>query len=436
LGVDSTSPEQRPLGNEQPPFEGEPEPEAPFGPGSSATAGVVAVCLCGIIAFLGLYATQPLLPMFVRIFHASKAAVGLTVSASTLGVAIGAPLFGLFAERLSRRRVIVCSAIAVAVPTLMAATSQSLHALILWRFLQGLATPGVFAITVTYVTEEWPSRSVAFVMSVYVSGTALGGFIGRITAGLAASRLGWRYSFILLGLGTFAGAAAIARWLPAGSAREAAQPGSHMGGAFHPMLAHLRNPRLIATYAVGFNVLFSLVGVFTYITFYLSDAPFHLSTVALSYLFVVYLIGLLATPAAGYMIGSIGLRRGIASAILLTLAGVVVTLIHALPIVILGLAMVCTGVFIAQTTAYSFLRDAVPPGGRVSAVGLYVSCYYLGGTAAGVIPGYVWHLGGWPACVVLIALLQLLTLTLALTGWRLPVTATDFPEPTLPAALR
>src|ERR1700761_2861469 len=120
-----------------------PEPASGIGSRSS----VLAVCLCGVFAFIDLYATQPLLPLFVRIFGASKAAVGLTVSASTLGVAISAPFFGAFAERLSRRRVIVWSIVALAVPTLLAATSPSLHALIFWRFVQGLIMPGIFAIT-------------------------------------------------------------------------------------------------------------------------------------------------------------------------------------------------------------------------------------------------------------------------------------------------
>jgi MFS transporter, YNFM family, putative membrane transport protein len=381
-------------------------------------SSVFAVFLCGVFAFIDLYATQPLLPLFARLFGASKAAVGLTVSASTLGVALSAPFFGVFAERLSRKRVIVCSILALALPTLLAATSSSLHLLIFWRFLQGLVMPGIFAITIAYITEEWPRQSVAIVMSVYVSGTALGGFIGRMTSGLAAEYLNWHYSFLFLGAITVVGAAAVARWLP----RERRSIASHTAAGFRarflPMGGHLRNPRLLATYAVGFNVLFSLVGVFTYITFYLADPPFRLSTVALSYLFVVYLVGLVVTPGAGWVVSRIGLRRGMISAVAVSMAGVLVTLIPRLPAVIFGLAMVCTGVFISQSTASSHLRDAASEGGRVSAAGLYLSFYYLGGTAAGVIPSYFWRLGKWPACVAFIVSLQLITVTIALLGWR------------------
>lgn len=380
---------------------------------------MAAVFLCGVCAFLDLYATQPLLPLFSRIFHAGKAAVGLTVSASTLGVALSAPLFGIFAERLSRKRVIVASIAAVAVPTLLAATATSLHALILWRFMQGLLAPGIFAITIAYVTEEWDRGSVALVMSVYVSGTALGGFVGRIFSGFAAERFGWKAAFLVLGLVTLLGAFAVARWLPR-ERRVAPRDGksASLGSQLAPMLQHLRNRQLLATYAVGFNVLFSLVAVFTYITFYLADPPFSLSTEALSYLFAVYLIGLFVTPAAGYVITRVGLRRGIVTAIAISMAGVVITLAPWLPLVIAGLALCSTGVFIAQASATSYLREAAPVGGRVSAAGLYLSCYYIGGTAAGVTPSLFWRLGGWPACVGFITAMQLATIAIALFGWR------------------
>ncbi len=177
----------------------------------------------------------------------------------------------------------------------------------------------------------------------------------------------------------------------------------------------------MATFAVGFNVLFSLVGVFTWITFHLAAAPYNLSTAALSSLFFVYLVGLVVTPAAGFLITRVGLRAGISGAIVCSIAGILLTLAPSLPVIILGLAMVCTGVFISQTAAQSHLRVAAPAEARVTAAGLYLTCYYLGGTAAGVLPGFFWSLGKWPACVAFIVTMQAVALTIALLGWRIPV---------------
>jgi YNFM family putative membrane transporter len=358
-----------------------PQDTAGLGPASS----IVAVCLCGVIAFLNLYVTQPLLPLFSRMFHEPKSVVGWTVSAATLGVAISAPILGTLAERLSRKRVIVSSTVALAVATLLATTSSGLFTLDAWRFLQGLVLPGVFAITITYIGEEWDHHAVPIVMSIYVSGTALGGFLGRITAGLIAEHFSWRWSFVLLAIYTLIGAVMVARWLPVETRPMPQAPHPGFLAQIGSMRAHFRNPRLVATFAVGFGMLFTLVSAFTYITYYLADPPFRLSTAALSYLFAIYLIGLVITPAGGYLVSRTGMRIGIAIAICCSLAGVLLTLSHSLWIVVFaGLGLVCTGVFIAQATANSFLRLAAPPGTRASAAGLYICCYYIGGTVGGV----------------------------------------------------
>jgi hypothetical protein len=102
------------------------------------------------------------------------------------------------------------------------------------------------------------------------------------------------------------------------------------------------------------------------------------------------------------------------------MAGVLLTLAQPLSIVILGLTLLSSGVFIAQTASQSHLRVAAPPGARVTAAGLYMTCYYFGGTAAGVVPGAFWALGKWPACAAFIVAMQAVALAIALLGWKVP----------------
>jgi YNFM family putative membrane transporter len=405
------------------------EPERQSTHASPSPWAAAAVVLCGVCAFLELYCTQPLLPLLTHIFHASKTAAGMTVSAATLGVALSAPVFGTLTERLARKRVIVASLIGVSVPTLLSATSTSLAQLILWRFLEGITLPGVFAVVVTYIGEEWPAERMALIMSFYVSGTALGGFSGRLISGILAEAFNWRVSFLVLGAASLCGAAAVAAWLPHGRNRHVhpIEAGSRLSFVYQ-VQELFRSRRLLATFAVGFNTLFSLVGVFTWITFHLSAPPFLLSTTALSSLFFVYLAGLVATPAAGHLITKVGLRAGVGGAICCSMLGVLLTLAPSLPVVILGLTLLSSGVFIAQTATQTFLRIAAPPSARVTAAGIYITFYYLGGTAAGVVPGAFWALGKWPACVAFIVAMQAGALTTAMAGWRSPKVATVVAE--------
>jgi YNFM family putative membrane transporter len=375
-----------------------------------------------MFAFIDLYCTQPLLPLLSRVFHASEAQVSWTISASTLGVSFSAAMLAVFAERVNRKRMILASMLMLALCTLLTSTSTSLVGLAVWRLLQGLVTPGVFIITIAYVTEEWEALLVPRVMSFYVSGTVFGGFTGRLLGGLIAARYGWRPVFLVLGIMGLVGAG-LTQWLlrPAQTRPAAVRPSSRLA----PLLGNLRNPRLLATFAIGFCMLFALVATFSYITFYLSDAPFHLSTQQLSYVFTVYLCGLGTTLVAGVVLARAGLRRGMMAAIAVCMTGVLLTLVPSLGVVALGLAMTGSGVFVAQTCANSFLRDAAPAGSRVSAAGLYICCYYIGGTVGGVAPGLLWRRGGWPACAALVLGILLIAGLATIFGWRVRPPAPD-----------
>jgi len=364
-------------------------------------------------AFFSLYVTQPILPLLSQVFHSSKGATSFTVTASTLGVALAAPFMGRLADRYGRRRIMLISALLVGVTSLAAATSLDLAQLIFWRFLQGVFTPGIFAVTVAYVNDEWPVESTGRAMSAYVSGTVVGGFCGRAISGVVAEHGHWRWSFVVLGVMNIAAAAIMWRWLP----RERRAARAVAGAFFAPAAAHMRNPELLARYGIGFCVLFTLVGTFTYVTFYLAAPPFSLSPALLGAIFVVYLVGAALTPLAGGWVDRLGARRMLIFAASIGVVGIAITLAPRVPAVAAGLALCCTGVFIGQTAMNSSLGQ-VAKHDRALAVGLYATFYYLGGSAGASVPSLAWRLGGWAACVVLIALVQLSTVAVAWRGFR------------------
>lgn len=382
---------------------------------SGPPSRVAAVFLCGAFAFLELYCTQPLLPLLSRVFHASEVSAGLTVSASTLGVAISAALLALFGEHIDRKKLIVSAMAGLGIVVALTATASNLYVLALWRFAQGLLTPAIFITTIAYVTEEWPALDVPRVMSFYVAGTVFGGFVGRVCGGILAETIGWRLMFVVLAIAGLAGAVATQSLLKPPTSKV---PEGEREPAWRPLVRNIRNGRLRATFAIGFCMLFALVGVFSYITFYLAQAPFHLSTTELSWLFSVYVFGLVATLAAGTVLTRFGLRTGMVTAVAISIGGVLLTLIPSLVAVAVGLSLASSGVFIAQTCANSFLRDAAPAGSRVSAAGMYVCFYYVGGTVGGVVPGLLWSAGGWSGCVTLICVLLAIAALLAFFGWR------------------
>ncbi|MDR3437123.1 MFS transporter [Telmatospirillum sp.] len=378
-----------------------------------------AVTIAGICAFLDLYAPQAVLPQLSESFHISPASAGTTVGVSTLAVALAAPFAGMLADRAGRKRTIVISAFLLQIPTIMLIFAQGLNEILLWRFIQGLFLPAIFSPMVAYVNEEWPPGKAADVMGLYIAGSALGGFGGRFITALLADHFGWRAGFAVLTLITLACAIAIWAWLPPARHRtKAAVPSETTDGAFAALADHLRNPALLATFAIGFAVLFSQVATFTYVNFHLARAPYSMGTSQLGMIFLVYPIGAAITPASGYLIRRFGRRQAMTLAAVVACGGLAATLHSSLPVIIFGLAMFVTGTFTMMSAAMGFVGQAAERA-KATAVGFYVCCYYVGGSVGAVLPGMVvWHAAGWPGCVFLVIAVILAALTLAWRGWQ------------------
>jgi MFS transporter, YNFM family, putative membrane transport protein len=379
-------------------------------------ARMAAVAVAGLCAFLSLYAPQPALPHLAKLFGATAGRISSVVSATTFGVALSAPIAGMVADRFGRKRLIVVSLFGLALSTGLCATAGGLAQLVLWRFVSGVFTPGIIASALAYIAEEWSEGGAPRGTAIYVSATVLGGFIGRVLTGFLVERGDWRLAFLILGLATLAGAVFVLRALPA--SRNFIKQSS-LVRSLSDFARHLRNPRLIATYVVGFDVLFSLVATFTYITFHLAAEPYRLGPAGQGMLFFVYLFGLFITPASGSLIGKIGHHRALPLAIAFSCAGVLLTLAGPLWLVILGLAACSSGVFVSQAAASGYVGVAADRARSVAA-GLYVTFYYVGGSVGAVLPGLIWSLAGWPGCVALVVAVQVLAGTVAFVFWKPP----------------
>ena len=386
----------------------------------------LAVGACGGTAFLDMYATQPLLPELRVEFHAGEAAVGATISVLTFACAMAAPFVGPLADALGRKRVIVTAILGLALVTFAAAGATTLHALLAWRFVQGLFMPAVFAVTVAYVAEEFPPAIGGRAISAYIAGNVLGGFLGRYVTAIVAARWDWHVAFVVLGVMNLAGGAVVWALLP--RARRFTRQASAVG-AVRAIGRFVRDPVLLATYAVGGSVLFSLVAALTFVTYHLAAPPFGLGTIALGNVFLVYLVAVIATPLAGRFIDRFGHRTTVLCAIVLSASGLALTLIPSVIAIVAGLTVMTTGVFAAQASSQGYI-GIVARDRRSTAAALYLTVYYTGGGLGAVLPAGVWSRGGWPATVALIITVQAIAAVLAAALWkrRSPVSAVGTAE--------
>ncbi len=371
----------------------------------------IAVALAGFITFLNLYSPQALLPLLARELGASARDVSLTVSATTFAIALIAPFTGTVADVLGRKRVIITAMAALAAPIVLAALAEGLDGLVLWRFVQGLLLPPIFAVTIAYVGEELPVAEATSVTGIYLSASSFGGFAGRFLTGTLAAPIGWRGTFLVLAAITLAAALGVGLLLPK---EQRFERSAGLAASSRQMLRHLRNPLLLVTYAVGFSVLFTFIASFTYVSFHLAAPPYGLSPFGLGAIFVTYLTGVVTTLFTGHGVARFGRRSLVIGLVAFWAAGMALTLLPSLPAIVLGLAICAGSGFVCQAVATGFVAVTAREG-RSSAVGLYVTCYYIGGSVGGVLPGFAWERWGWPGVVALVlAMLALIAAFVAM----------------------
>ena len=373
--------------------------------------GFLTAAAAGFTAFVNIYALQSLLPLLARTFQTDSRSVSLAVSATTLAVALASPFCGWLVSRLSRGAVMRLSVTGLCLTGFLAALSGSLNQLILWRFCQGLFLPLLISGVLSFMSCDFPKNQLGRATSYYVTWTIVGGFAGRWTAGMAAAMFGWRPALLILGImNALAGAVLLGC-----TQHQGARIKSKESPNVKSFLATLGEPTLRSVYAIGFCSLFTMVGGFTYVTFYLSQAPFLLGPDDLGNIFCVYLLGMAATPALGNVLPEWGSAKAIRLTAQVAVGGLLLTLVPSLPVVVFGLGLLCVGGFGTQAAASSFIaqighqeKATLSPGLKSVAAGLYLSSYYLGGCLGGVVPGFAWEARGWVGCVILLATAQLL----------------------------
>ncbi|MCF8159922.1 MAG: MFS transporter [Polaromonas sp.] len=383
--------------------------------GNGIQASQPLVWLIGFFAFLNVYSIQSVLPLVMQDFHASALQAGMTVGATVLAVGLVSPVMGMLSDAFGRRNILCWSMFAMTLPTALIPVSQSLETLIALRFLQGLAVPGIVVVLIAYIAEEFRNGGgVARMTATYVGGTVMGGFSGRFISGHLAEFLGWRGAFFSLAILNLAGALLVLWLLPAS---RHFVPNRNVSGVLATLGRHLRHKRLMASCAVGFCVLFSLVGTFTYVNLYLASSPFNLSVSGLANVFGVYLVGVLVTPLAGRRIERLGYMKSLLWALAFSAGGLLLTLVPFLPLVVAGLAVCSSGIFLCQSATISAISKNVTEG-RSLATGIYYMSYYAGGAVGTWGAGLAYEASGWPGSVLTITLVQLLAAVMVVLVWR------------------
>jgi YNFM family putative membrane transporter len=353
-------------------------------------AALLALYSAAAVVFADMYLTQPILPLLSHEFGLAPATAGLSVSVVVLLIALASASYGPLSDQLGRKPVMVGSCALLTAPTLLCAFAPSFNALLVFRALQGLCIPGLTAVAVAYLGDLVEPGALGSAVGGWIAATVAGGLIGRVTSGLIADMLGWRAAFGGFAALTFLSALALALAL----ARDTVGPAGGWRRAYAGMFMHLRNRRLLGAFLIGGALFFGFIGIFTYLPYYLTGAPFGLAPGLVAFAYVSYLAGVIVSPLAGRLSRRVSRRVLIAAGVVIALLAISLTLVPLLPVIVASLFVLCSGMFMAQAVAPAFVNTLARQA-KGGAAGLYLVFYYIGGTLGAVVPGFAWQAYGW-----------------------------------------
>ncbi len=359
------------------------------------------------VTFAELYATQPLMPVLSEDFHVTPALSSLSLSVATAALAISMLWVSGLSDSWGRKRLMSVSLLASAIISIFVAISPNFIILLTLRAVQGIVIAGFPSIAMAYVNEEFHPADIGRTMGLYVSGTTVGGMMGRIAIAVLSDTFSWRMAILVIGLLNLG--IALWFWFALPRSRNytpkpvsTAEVVTRLGKAF-------RSKALVGVYTLGFLLMGGFVTMYNYVTYLLIGSPYHLSQTLAGFIFIVYLTGTIGSTWMGKIADSIGRSKTLTISITIALVGCLTTLFVPLVLKIIGLGIFTFGFFGAHSTASGWVGQLAPTY-RAQASSLYLFFYYTGSSILGMVGGVFWSAYGWKGVIGMITILLVVAL--------------------------
>jgi len=371
----------------------------------------IALFFGGFTTFAIMYSTQPLLPEFSREFHISPAVASLSLSMTTIALAVSMLFVGSLSEVKGRKSLMIFSLLAASFLAVLTAFVPNFHGLLILRVLQGLVLAGLPAVAMAYLFEEIEPASLGIAMGLYISGNSVGGMSGRIIIGMLTDYFNWRVALGSIGILSILASLLFWHLLPES---KRFQPRSfEVGKLLTSMVNHLKDPGLLCLYGISFFLMGSFVTLFNYIGYQLLAPPYSLSQTIVGWIFVIYIVGTFSSTWMGRLADIHGRRQMLWVSLLIMASGAGLTLSAPLVLKILGIAIFTFGFFGSHSIASSWVGHRAFHD-KAQASSLYLFFYYAGSSIGGTAGGTFWSAFGWGGVVSIILVFLLLALFLSI----------------------
>jgi MFS family permease len=321
----------------------------------------------------------PLLPSIRDAFALSYAQSGLAVSAFALSAGLANAPWGVLADRVGSRTVIVLGLILMGVVSVALATAGEYWQLLAFLVLMGIVSGSYHAPAAALIARTFSPRVRGAVMGMHITGGHFSFFAAPALAGYLVLASGtWRTPYLAFAVAPIVFGALL--WFVAPRVQEPTAPGDRFA-AFREIANVFREVGPIVSLSVVFQ--FGLAAVLAFLALYFVDVRGISPAIAAVLFGVPQLVGIVGSPAGGWLSDHLGRRTVILGA--LTLLGPTIFAITVVPNEALVIVLVVFGLLWAMrsTVTETLVMDSAPPGRRATVLGaFYLVNAEIGGLGA------------------------------------------------------
>lgn len=239
-------------------------------------------------------------------WNLSSQEMGWIGSVNSIGMAVGALLFGILADKVGRKQIFMWTLVLFSVASGLSALTTTLAAFLILRFFVGMGLGGELPVASTLVSESVPAKERGRVVVLLESFWAGGWLLGAIISYFVIPDYGWRIALVLTAIPAFY-ALYIRMKLP-DSPQFAAKATAKKRSVFENMRDLLAKPyrkQTLVLWVLWFAVVFSYYGMFLWLPSVMTGKGFDLIT-SFKYVLIMTLAQLPGYFTAAWFIEKFG----------------------------------------------------------------------------------------------------------------------------------
>ena len=137
------------------------------------------------------------MPLLKKEMLLTDGQVGLVSSITTVGMIIGAILFGYLADKFGKKNIIIITLLLFSISNLALALTQNLPQFLLVRFITGIGLGGELPVATTIIADSFSGHRRSKMLILVDSFWAIGWILASLLAFLFMPVYGWRPTVII-----------------------------------------------------------------------------------------------------------------------------------------------------------------------------------------------------------------------------------------------